>query len=59
MSLVRVEAPGVVTSRDGRRFVVLAVPDGLRVVDAVCPHNRGPLEQGWGRDDRTLVYPWH
>lgn len=59
MSLVRVDGPGVVTSEDGRRFVVLALPDGLRVADAVCPHNRGPLEQGWLRDGTTLVCPWH
>jgi nitrite reductase/ring-hydroxylating ferredoxin subunit len=59
VTLVRVEAPGVVTSDDGRRFVVLALPDGLRVVDAACPHNGGPLEQGWVREGRTLVCPWH
>ena len=63
MSLVRVDAPGVVTSEDGRRFVVLALPDGLRVVDALCPHNGGPLEQGRvrtdGADGATLTCPWH
>jgi nitrite reductase/ring-hydroxylating ferredoxin subunit len=59
VSLVRVDGPGVVTSDDGRRFVVLALPDGLRVTDAVCPHNGGPLEQGWLRDGTTLVCPWH
>ena len=62
MSLVRVDGPGVVESDDGRRFVVLGLPDGWRVVDAHCPHNRGPLEQGWVRGDdtgRTLVCPWH
>jgi nitrite reductase/ring-hydroxylating ferredoxin subunit len=62
MTLVRVEGPGVVESADGRRFVVLALSDGLRVVDARCPHNGGPLEQGWVRGDegdRVLVCPWH
>jgi nitrite reductase/ring-hydroxylating ferredoxin subunit len=59
MSLVRVDGPGVVESDDGRRFVALELPDGWRVVDAHCPHNRGPLEQGWVRDGRTLVCPWH
>lgn len=59
MSLVRVDGPGVVTSDDGRRFVVLALSDGFRVVDARCPHNGGPLEQGWVRDGTTLTCPWH
>jgi nitrite reductase/ring-hydroxylating ferredoxin subunit len=59
VSLVRIDGPGIVTSEDGRRFVVLALPDGLRVADAVCPHNGGPLEQGWLRDGTTLVCPWH
>ena len=31
----------------------------LRVTDAVCPHNQGPLDQGWVRDGTTLVCPWH
>ena len=54
----------VVESGDGRRFAVFAVGDGsgaggLRVTDAVCPHNQGPLEQGWLREGRAVVCPWH
>lgn len=49
----------VVRSDDGRSFAVFALPDGLRVTDAVCPHNQGPLEQGWVRDGRLVVCPWH
>lgn len=44
---------------DGRAFAVFAVGDRLRVTDAHCPHNRGPLAQGWVRDGATLVCPWH
>ena len=49
----------VVRSGDGRSFAVFRVDDGLRVTDAVCPHNRGPLEQGWLRDGLVVVCPWH
>ncbi len=52
----------VVRSEDGRSFAVFVVDganEGLRVTDAVCPHNRGPLEQGWVRDGRVVVCPWH
>ncbi len=49
----------VVRAADGRSFAVFAVDDGYRVTDAVCPHNRGPLEQGWVRDGRIVVCPWH
>lgn len=49
----------VVESGDGRRFAVFAVEGGVRVTDAVCPHNQGPLEQGWLREGRVVVCPWH
>lgn len=49
----------VVRSDDGRRFAVFAVDGTLRVTDAVCPHNQGPLEQGWVRQGRLVVCPWH
>lgn len=54
----------VVRADDGRRFAVFRVDDetgigGLRVTDAVCPHNQGPLEQGWVREGRVVVCPWH
>lgn len=49
----------VVASEDGRRFAVFPAGDGLRVTDAVCPHNQGPLDQGWVRDGRVVVCPWH
>jgi nitrite reductase/ring-hydroxylating ferredoxin subunit len=49
----------LVNAPDGRRFAVFDVDGALRVTDAVCPHNRGPLDQGWVRDGRTLVCPWH
>jgi Ferredoxin subunits of nitrite reductase and ring-hydroxylating dioxygenases len=54
----------VVRSEDGRSFAVFAIDGGRgmiehRVTDALCPHNQGPLEQGWVRDGRTVVCPWH
>ncbi len=49
----------VVRAPDGRRFAVFDVPGGLRVTDAACPHNRGPLDQGWVREGSTLICPWH
>jgi nitrite reductase/ring-hydroxylating ferredoxin subunit len=57
--LVPITGPGVLTSDDGRRFVAFATGDGWRVVDAACPHNQGPLDQGWVREGRTVVCPWH
>lgn len=63
--LVPITGPGVLVSDDGRRFVAFRVHDGAggwRVADAVCPHNKGPLDQGWVRSDseaRTVVCPWH
>ena len=60
VSLVRIDEQGIVTSDDGRRFVVLALPDGLRVVDAVCPHDGWPARAGLAcAAPATLVCPWH
>lgn len=53
------EPARVVQAEDGRRFAVFLVEGELRVVDAVCPHNQGPLDQGWVRDGTTIVCPWH
>ncbi|TCK21651.1 Rieske (2Fe-2S) protein [Pseudonocardia endophytica] len=60
--LLPLTGPGVLTSDDGRRFVAFRVDDGprgWRVTDAACPHNKGPLDQGWVRDGHTVVCPWH
>jgi nitrite reductase/ring-hydroxylating ferredoxin subunit len=55
-----------VTSPDGRAFAVFRLPDGsLRVTDALCPHNGGPLaagrvrEAGDGAATATVTCPWH
>lgn len=53
------EGAWLVRADDGRRFAVFSVDGGYRVTDASCPHNRGPLEQGWVREGTTLVCPWH
>jgi nitrite reductase/ring-hydroxylating ferredoxin subunit len=43
----------------GQVFAVFLVEDRCYVTDARCPHNGGPLAQGWIRRDRELVCPWH
>ena len=62
--LLPITGPGVLTCADGRAFAVFEVGAGYRVTDALCPHNRGPIDQGWlrpddGRGGRTVVCPWH
>lgn len=60
--LLPITGPGPLTAPDGRRFTVLSTAAGYRVCDAVCPHNRGPLDQGWVRGDgpdSVVVCPWH
>jgi nitrite reductase/ring-hydroxylating ferredoxin subunit len=40
-----------VTAPDGRAFAVFRLADGsLRVTDALCPHNAGPLVEGRVRE---------
>lgn len=48
-----------IESTDGRRFAVFVVDGRHYASDAQCPHNGGPLDQGWIREGRTLVCPWH
>jgi nitrite reductase/ring-hydroxylating ferredoxin subunit len=43
----------------GREFAVFLVGGRCYVTDARCPHNGGPLAQGWIRPERDLVCPWH
>lgn len=52
-------ASWTVTAADGRVFAVFLVNGEHHVTDARCPHNNGPLDQGWIRDGTTLVCPWH
>ena len=42
----------------GRSYCVFAVDGQLRVTDAACPHNGGPLAKGIVRDG-TVTCPWH
>ncbi len=48
-----------VQADDGREFAVFVVNGEHHVTDARCPHNKGPLAEGWIRDEKTLVCPWH
>ena len=43
----------------GRSLAVFVVDGDWYVTDATCPHNGGPLVQGWIRDGRVLTCPWH
>ena len=43
----------------GRGFAVFVVGGRCYVTDERCPHNGGPLAQGWIRRGRELVCPWH
>jgi nitrite reductase/ring-hydroxylating ferredoxin subunit len=43
----------------GRSLAVFVVEGHWYVTEARCPHNGGPLEQGWLRDGRVLTCPWH
>ena len=42
----------------GRRYSVFAVGSQLRVTDAACPHNGGPLAEGTVRNG-AITCPWH
>lgn len=52
-------AAWTIQAEDGRTFAVFALEDGLRVTDALCPHNQGELAQGWVREGQILVCPSH
>ncbi|MDQ3733317.1 MAG: Rieske 2Fe-2S domain-containing protein [Actinomycetota bacterium] len=45
-------------THDGREFAVFLVDGAVRVTDARCPHNGGPLVEGTIREG-TVVCPWH
>jgi nitrite reductase/ring-hydroxylating ferredoxin subunit len=63
MSWVALGLPGGRSSwtiqHGGRGFAVFLVGERCYVTDARCPHNGGPLQQGWIRRGRELVCPWH
>ncbi len=48
-----------VIQHGGRDFAVFLVGGRCYVTDARCPHNGGPLQEGWIRGGRELVCPWH
>ncbi|HEY1918144.1 MAG TPA: Rieske (2Fe-2S) protein [Streptosporangiaceae bacterium] len=43
----------------GRTLAVFVVEGRWYVTEARCPHNGGPLDQGWLCDGRVLTCPWH
>ena len=63
MSLIALGAAGGRTSwtvrAGGRSLAVFVTGGDWYVTDATCPHNGGPLDQGWIRDGRVLTCPWH
>ena len=43
----------------GRRICLVRLEDGVRAIDARCPHAGGPLAGGFLDDNRQVVCPWH
>lgn len=43
----------------GRNLAVFVTEGRWYVTEARCPHNGGPLEQGWLREGTVLTCPWH
>jgi nitrite reductase/ring-hydroxylating ferredoxin subunit len=50
LALVKVEGNVICLARRGEQ---------LYAVRNRCPHNGGPLHQGWIDDEGNLVCPWH
>jgi nitrite reductase/ring-hydroxylating ferredoxin subunit len=51
---------GVIPIQAGRKQLVLVRSGGqLHVLQAKCPHARGPLAGGFVNDTGHLVCPWH
>ena len=50
-SLARMESAG-------RELCLANVEGTLRVVDNICPHRLGPLNEGW-IENGEVVCPWH
>ena len=43
---------------DGRAYAICNVDGALHAIDAVCPHQDGPLAQG-ALHGHMVVCPWH
>jgi nitrite reductase [NAD(P)H] small subunit len=53
------EGGGLHVERDGRAIAVFRLGDGrLYACGASCPHEDGPLAEGWVEGD-AVVCPWH
>jgi nitrite reductase (NADH) small subunit/3-phenylpropionate/trans-cinnamate dioxygenase ferredoxin subunit len=54
-----VPAGGAVTvTVDGREIALFHLGDRFYAVDNTCPHQGGPLAEGW-IDGETVTCPWH
>jgi nitrite reductase (NADH) small subunit len=53
-------APGSATTVeiDGREIALFNVAGTFYALDNTCPHQGGPLAEGW-IDDATVTCPWH
>ena len=50
---------GMLVERDGCTIAVFNAGDGrVHATSALCPHEDGPLADGWLEAD-TVVCPWH
>ncbi|HVA38320.1 MAG TPA: Rieske 2Fe-2S domain-containing protein [Candidatus Dormibacteraeota bacterium] len=43
---------------EGREIALFRLEDGWYALDNVCPHQGGPLSEGW-IEGRTVTCPWH
>lgn len=43
---------------EGRIYALFNVDGALWAIDGICPHQGGPLAEGWV-EGTTVVCPWH
>lgn len=49
---------GLLVERQGRTLALFKVGGRVHACGAVCPHEEGPLAEGWTEGD-VVVCPWH
>ena len=47
-----------VVAIDGREIALFSVGDAFYAIDNTCPHQGGPLVEGW-LEGTTITCPWH
>lgn len=52
------EGQGLLVERQGRTLALFRVGDRVHACGSVCPHEGGPLAEGW-IEGEVVVCPWH